>query len=104
MKDRTRRVKDILTPLGATPHPPRSLALVATGRLPLSPSKRRATSHSQIPHVRKVPRKNGKIVPRALNFSSVLMNLILRISPRAVGMDSPRSWASQDDVHGPDVS
>jgi hypothetical protein len=27
-------VKDILTPLGAAPHPPRSLALVATRRLP----------------------------------------------------------------------
>ena len=79
----TRRVKDILTPLGAIPHPPRSLALAALTPLPNPPGKRKATSHSQIPHIRKVPRKNGKILPRVWNFWSVRMKMDLQKLTRA---------------------
>jgi hypothetical protein len=52
-KDR-RRVKDLITPEGDAPHPPRSLALAATNHLQNPPSKWTATSHSQIPHAPKV--------------------------------------------------
>jgi hypothetical protein len=52
-KDR-RRVKDLITPEGDAPHPPRSLALAATNHLQNPPRKWTATSHSQIPHAPKV--------------------------------------------------
>ena len=55
ISDGTRRVKDILTPLGAAPHPPRSLALAANRPFAIVPKQAVATSHSQIPHARRVP-------------------------------------------------
>jgi hypothetical protein len=75
-EESTRRVKDILTPLGAIPHPPRSLALVAPTLANFPKQAQCDTTHPQIPHVRSVPLKNGKIVPGLSNSSGVLMKLI----------------------------
>jgi hypothetical protein len=66
---KTKRVRDILTPQGATPHPHRSLAALSqTHRLP-SPHAGGSGHHTpNIPHVHNVSRNNGKIKLR-LEFS-----------------------------------
>src|SRR5262249_617484 len=53
----TKRVRDILTPQGATPHPHRLLALVANPPPARSPRKRGRTSHPQHPPRRQRFRK-----------------------------------------------
>src|SRR5713101_4070694 len=57
MKESTRRVKDILTPQGATPHPPRSLALVATGRLPFPKQAERDIALPDPPQRQRFPKE-----------------------------------------------
>ena len=64
----TRRVKDILTPLGAAPHPPRSLALsrlVPACQVPTQAAG--DITLPDIPHIGRVSRNNGKKEPGA-NF------------------------------------
>jgi hypothetical protein len=65
-KDGTRRVKDILTPLGAAPHPPRSLALAANHPFAIIPQ----ASGGDIP----LPDP-----PRAQNFLKQWQNSASRI-------------------------
>lgn len=63
----TRRVKDVLTPLGATPHPPRSLALVAEPFA--NPQATAATAHPQIPHAREALLKEWQNIALCMEFS-----------------------------------
>jgi hypothetical protein len=57
---------------------PSPASLAGAGRLSpraKSPRQTEATSHSPVPHIRKLYRKNGKILPRVWNLWSVRMKL-----------------------------
>src|SRR5512133_2320745 len=66
---KTKRVRDILTPQGATPHPHRSRRSVANSPPAKVPTQAGSGHHTpNVPHIDSVSRNNGKIKLR-LEFS-----------------------------------